>query len=157
MKIDNNNKLERAKKRVEEIKGFYIHLAVYIVINAFLLVNVYIRTMGDGGNFWQLSTFFTLLFWGLNCLCSIHIFAQQAVPDSSQKAINPSIQIADTVFVTATRVGDAAAQAYTNSEIRLKSTIEIVFYFELCLTFSFEFPDKGTICLIYSIKEPIIA
>ena len=65
MEIDNNNKLERAKKRVEEIKGFYIHLAVYIVINAFILVNVYITTMGDGGNFRQLSTFFTLLFWGV--------------------------------------------------------------------------------------------
>ena len=32
MEAENQNKLERAKKRVEEIKGFYIHLAVYVVI-----------------------------------------------------------------------------------------------------------------------------
>ena len=65
MDIDNNNKLERAKKRVGEIKGFYIHLAVYIVINSFILVNIYIRTMAEGESFWQFPTFFTLIFWGI--------------------------------------------------------------------------------------------
>ncbi|MGB5428748.1 2TM domain-containing protein [Eudoraea sp.] len=75
MEIENNNKLERAKKQVDAIKGFYIHLAVYIVINAFILVNVYIRTMYDGGNFWNLSTFFTLLFWGIGlAFHGAHVF-----------------------------------------------------------------------------------
>jgi hypothetical protein len=65
MEIENKNKLERAKKRVEVIKGFYIHLAVYIVINSFILVNVYIRTMAEGDLFWDFSTFFTLILWGI--------------------------------------------------------------------------------------------
>ncbi|UCD60900.1 MAG: 2TM domain-containing protein [Flavobacteriaceae bacterium] len=65
MEAENQNKLERAKKRVEEIKGFYIHLAVYVVINSFILVNIYIRTMGEGETFWKFSSFFTLLFWGI--------------------------------------------------------------------------------------------
>ena len=55
MEAENQNKLERAKKRVEEIKGFYIHLAVYVVI----------RTMGEGETFWKFSSFFTLIFWGI--------------------------------------------------------------------------------------------
>ena len=79
MDIENNNKLERAKKRVEKIKGFYIHLAVYIVINSFILVNVYISTMAEGESFWQFPTFFTLIFCALilRSLCeetSIHLF-----------------------------------------------------------------------------------
>ena len=65
MEAEDQNKLERAKKRVEEIKGFYIHLAVYIVVNSFILVNIYIRTMGEGESFWKFSTFFTLIFWGI--------------------------------------------------------------------------------------------
>lgn len=31
-------KYDRAKKRVDEIKGFYTHLIVYILVNAFLLI-----------------------------------------------------------------------------------------------------------------------
>ena len=65
MEAEDQNKLERAKKRVEEIKGFYIHLAVYIVVNSFILVNIYIRTMYEGESFWKFSTFFTLIFWGI--------------------------------------------------------------------------------------------
>lgn len=65
MEIDKNEKLERARKRVEAIKGFYIHLAVYIVINSFILVNVYIRTAAEGESFWQFPTFFTMIFWGI--------------------------------------------------------------------------------------------
>ena len=65
MEVEKQNKLERAKKRVEEIKGFYIHLAVYIVVNSFILVNIYIRTMYEGESFWKFSTFFTLIFWGI--------------------------------------------------------------------------------------------
>ncbi|MBT8291835.1 MAG: 2TM domain-containing protein [Eudoraea sp.] len=65
MNIDNQNKLERAKKRVDAIKGFYIHLAVYILINSFILVNIYIRTMAEGESFWKFSTFFTIIFWGI--------------------------------------------------------------------------------------------
>ena len=57
------DKLKRAKKQVEAIKGFYIHLAVYIVINAFILINIFIRSMSDGDTFWALHSFFTPLFW----------------------------------------------------------------------------------------------
>lgn len=55
------DKYKRAKKRVDELKGFYIHLAIYVVINAFILVNVYLRT----DDFWQWPHFVTLFSWGL--------------------------------------------------------------------------------------------
>lgn len=32
-----SNSYERAKKRVEEIKGFYIHLAIFLVVNFFVI------------------------------------------------------------------------------------------------------------------------
>lgn len=54
-------KYKRAKKRVEEIKGFYIHLAVYTVINVFILVNIYLHS----DHFWQWPHFITLFGWGI--------------------------------------------------------------------------------------------
>lgn len=60
-----DNKLKRAKKRVDELKGFYIHLAVYILINSFIMINILIRALSDGDTFWQFGTFFTPFFWGI--------------------------------------------------------------------------------------------
>lgn len=61
MKDFNQEKLKRAKKRVDEIKAFYIHLAVYLVINIFILVKIYLNT----DNFWKWGHFLTLFFWGI--------------------------------------------------------------------------------------------
>jgi hypothetical protein len=33
-----NDKLEKAQKKVKDIKGFYSHLVVFIVINTFLII-----------------------------------------------------------------------------------------------------------------------
>ncbi len=52
----------RAKKKVEKLTGFYWHLAVYVVINVFLII-VVSNNSGDG--FWSFSTFATPLFWGI--------------------------------------------------------------------------------------------
>lgn len=61
----NEDKLKRAKKQVEEMKGFYIHLAIYIIINSFIIINILIRSLSDGDRFWALHTFFTPFFWGI--------------------------------------------------------------------------------------------
>jgi len=65
MKNYDQDKYSRAKKKVEKLKGFYIHLAVYLVVNSFILVNIYIRTLDGTETFWKFSTFFTLFFWGI--------------------------------------------------------------------------------------------
>jgi len=62
MRNDKLDKYTRAKKRVEELKGFYIHAVVYTIVNAFILVNIYLHS---SGNFWKIEHFSTLFFWGI--------------------------------------------------------------------------------------------
>lgn len=76
MEDTGHDKLKRVKKRVEEMKGFYVHLAVYIVINMFILVNIYLSTSKDGESFWQIGHFATTFFWGLGVVFhATHVFS----------------------------------------------------------------------------------
>ena len=68
MDFSDDDKLKRAKKRLDELKGFYIHLAVYVGVNAFIMVNIAVRSLGDGDTFWQFGTFLTPVFWGIGLL-----------------------------------------------------------------------------------------
>ncbi|WP_149303421.1 2TM domain-containing protein [Pareuzebyella sediminis] len=69
MQSNRIDKKQRAKKRVEELKGFYIHSIVYVLVNLFILISTVIaRTRGGEGlsdalfNFGTLATPF---FWGI--------------------------------------------------------------------------------------------
>lgn len=70
-KSDNNKKvkLDKARLRVAEIKGFYIHLIVFFVINTAILVIKIIGNAHYGETFmgpvWHFSTYGTWLFWGI--------------------------------------------------------------------------------------------
>ena len=68
-------KLKRAKKRVDQIKGFYVHLAVYIVVNLIIVGSFMIRN-GFGGepvDFW--GAFSTPVFWGIGlAFHGLHVF-----------------------------------------------------------------------------------
>ncbi|MEN1785889.1 MAG: 2TM domain-containing protein, partial [Bacteroidota bacterium] len=68
----------RAKKRVEALKGFHVHAAVYVIINAFTLINIYIRTLGQAESFWELGHFFTPLLWGIGL--GFHAFKVYGFP-----------------------------------------------------------------------------
>jgi len=62
------DKRKRAKKRVDELKGFYIHLMVYLIINTFIIA-VMFMSQADKANFslhWY--NFSTAIFWGLGLL-----------------------------------------------------------------------------------------
>lgn len=65
----NTNKKERAKKRVEELKGFYIHLMVYIFVNIMISTVIVVSHMYEGDNlieaFFDFGTWSTWLFWGI--------------------------------------------------------------------------------------------
>lgn len=72
MEIRDNNtreKRRRAKKRVEELKGFYIHFAVYVTVNTFITTMKVIRDMDEGNSFgeafWDFGTFAVWFFWGI--------------------------------------------------------------------------------------------
>ena len=51
----------RAKKKVKSIKGFYVHLMVYLLVNAFLLIA---KVFSDGGTevLWEWQSYNTILF-----------------------------------------------------------------------------------------------
>jgi len=73
MKTDMNikdDKYLKAKNKVKKIKGFYWHLAVYLVINSFITVNKIIRNVFENGEtyseaFWDFGTFAVWIFWGI--------------------------------------------------------------------------------------------
>ncbi len=72
MEIRDNNTLEkrnRAKKRVEELKGFYVHFTVYVAVNTFITTMKIIRDMDEGNSFgeafWDFGTFAVWFFWGI--------------------------------------------------------------------------------------------
>ena len=53
-----------AKKRVKDIKSFYIHLFVYLFINlAIIAVNTDLKFLFYSGI--EISNFFTAFFWGI--------------------------------------------------------------------------------------------
>jgi len=69
MKNEERLKLRRAKKKVEKLKGFYIHLMVYLIINTMITVIKVVGATYYGetfmGPFWHFSTFASWLFWGI--------------------------------------------------------------------------------------------
>ena len=68
MENTKEGKLLRAKKRMEELKGFYIHAVVFTVINLFILINVFVQVNYNGEAFWRFQHFFTFVFWGIGLL-----------------------------------------------------------------------------------------
>ena len=57
----------RAKKKLDKLKGFYWHLAAYILVNLFLIVTV-ATNFDEDESFWQFGTFATAIFWGIGLL-----------------------------------------------------------------------------------------
>jgi len=60
--MDEQAKYERARKRVEEIKGFYTHLMVYVLVNIGLFVLNQVTSRGAYWFFWP------LIGWGIGVL-----------------------------------------------------------------------------------------
>lgn len=52
----------RAKKKVDELKGFYWHLAVYVVVNLFI---IYLVGFYSGSGFFSYEPYTTAAFWGI--------------------------------------------------------------------------------------------
>ena len=53
----------RAKKKLDKLVGFYWHLAVYVVVNTFLIILIGINQ--EEGKFLSFGTFATAIFWGI--------------------------------------------------------------------------------------------
>lgn len=66
-KYNEENRYNRAKKKVEKIKGFYTHAIVYMVVNIMLLSMIYTGYANVTG-FWNLGSFSTAIGWGIGLL-----------------------------------------------------------------------------------------
>jgi len=64
--VEENERYQAAKKRVEEIKGFYIHLGLFVIVNLALFA-INMITNPD-----QLWFYWPLLGWGAGV--AIHAF-----------------------------------------------------------------------------------
>ncbi|MFH6604312.1 2TM domain-containing protein [Maribacter algicola] len=72
MEIEENSeraKLRRARKKVEELKGFYWHMAIYLTVNLFISISKISRNMFSGESFGEgfleFETFAVWVFWGV--------------------------------------------------------------------------------------------
>ncbi|MDG3581567.1 2TM domain-containing protein [Galbibacter pacificus] len=68
MEVSESEKYRKAKKKVTELKSFYWHLAIFIIVNSYIFVSVYIDTSNKGESFWHYTTFITFFFWGIGLL-----------------------------------------------------------------------------------------
>ena len=57
-----------AYKRVKRIKGFYIHALVFVLVNAFIIISSYNRSLFGNEVFLRWETFSTAFFWGIGLL-----------------------------------------------------------------------------------------
>ena len=67
MQYQDEIKYQEALKRVKKIRGFYTHLAVYVVINIMIFI-VNIQNLDAGESYFKLENFSTAFFWGIGLL-----------------------------------------------------------------------------------------
>jgi len=60
-------RLERARKKVQSIMGFYKHLAAYVIVNLFLIAMKWFN-LDPGEEFFTFGTFSTAFFWGIGLI-----------------------------------------------------------------------------------------
>lgn len=75
--IQENERYFLAQKRVKSIRGFYIHLFFYVVVNSIIIVQIYLRS--ESG-FLRWHNFSMLLFWGIGLLAhAIRVFGSNLI------------------------------------------------------------------------------
>lgn len=63
-----DTRYEFAYKRVKRIKGFYVHALVFVLVNAFIIISSYNRSLFGNEVFLRWETFSTAFFWGIGLL-----------------------------------------------------------------------------------------
>ena len=78
MKVSNTDKYKKAKKRVADIKGFYIHFSIYFLVNFVLFLfaaNVFSGL--EKMHFPNWGYFTTPFFWGIGVFFhGMHVFGK---------------------------------------------------------------------------------
>ncbi|MGZ5188126.1 MAG: 2TM domain-containing protein [Kaistella sp.] len=69
-------KYMEAKRKVKEMKGFYIHLFVYVIVNLFLIS----RNVQQGDKLNDIDNYWTAIFWGIGVLVhAIRVFVPNVI------------------------------------------------------------------------------
>lgn len=77
--FDANEAYARAKTRVQKIKGFYTHLAVYVIVNIFI-VGLITITGGGIKMLFRFNTWSTAFFWGIGVVFhAFGVFGKQII------------------------------------------------------------------------------
>ncbi len=61
----NSEQYLNAEKKLGEIKGFYIHLAIYLLVNIFIIYQNYSYSESIFQSLFNWSTLGTAFFWGI--------------------------------------------------------------------------------------------
>ncbi len=74
----------RAQKKVENIRGFYVHLLVYICVNLFISIKKIMRNLDNGETFeeafFDFGTYFVWLAWGIGlAFHAFNVFVKNGV------------------------------------------------------------------------------
>lgn len=64
---EETNAYDLAYKKVKRIKGFYSHLAIYLLINT-VIVGLNISELKPGESYFQWHNFITALCWGMGLI-----------------------------------------------------------------------------------------
>ncbi|MCH2194964.1 2TM domain-containing protein [Kordia sp.] len=66
---EQQDKYARAQKKVDNIKGFYTHLLVYICVNLFISIKKIVRNLDNGETFqeafFDFGTYVVWIAWGI--------------------------------------------------------------------------------------------
>lgn len=57
-----------AYKKVQRIKGFYVHVLVYLLVNIFVICGNYYGNTENNQNFWSWVNFNAVFVWGIGLL-----------------------------------------------------------------------------------------
>ncbi len=61
---ENDIEYQRARRQVDQLRGFYGHLFAYVAVNAMIVVYNAMH-LKPGESYFQFKNFFTATFWGI--------------------------------------------------------------------------------------------
>ena len=80
--LDKDDAYFRARKHVECLRGFYVHAAIYVLINSGITIFKLLRNFRNGETFneafFDLGTFFIWGLWGIGL--ALHAFSVYGIP-----------------------------------------------------------------------------